>query len=103
MANPGWAKGVSGNPGGRPKQDVRILDFCRAHSVEAANVILEIMRDKDAPPTARLAAAHSIIDRVYGKPAQAVTGEDGGPIRIEAELSDRDVARQIALLLAKAK
>ena len=103
MANPGWAKGVSGNPGGRRKQDITILELCRKHSADAVKVMVSIMNDEDAPPTARLGAAQAIIDRAYGKPAQAVTGEDGGPIRIEAELSDRDVARQIALLFAKAK
>src|SRR3990167_3906145 len=103
MANPGWVKGVSANPGGRKKQDVTILELCRKHSADAVKVMIEIMNNKDAPPTARLGAAQAIIDRGYGKPAQAVTGEDGGPIRVQAELSDRDVARQIALLLAKAK
>src|SRR3990167_4229544 len=75
MANPGWAKGVSGNPGGRPKQDVKILDLCRKHSLEAVGVLVEIMRDKDAPPTARLGAAQAVLDRGWGRPAQIIAGD----------------------------
>jgi hypothetical protein len=35
---------------------------------------LETAPDHDA----RIKAANSLLDRLYGKPAQAVTGEDGG-------------------------
>ena len=31
---------------------------------------------------ARVSAAVALLDRAYGKPAQAVTGEDGGPIEM---------------------
>lgn len=31
----------------------------------------------------RVAAATAILDRVCGKPSQAVTGEDGGPIQVD--------------------
>lgn len=32
--------------------------------------------------SARVSAAVALLDRAYGKPAQAVTGEDGGPIEL---------------------
>lgn len=30
----------------------------------------------------RTKAANHIMDRIYGKPAQALTGEDGSPLRV---------------------
>lgn len=47
-------------------------------------------------------AMREIGDRFDGKPAQAVelSGPDGGPMEIE--LSDEDIARRIAFVLAKA-
>lgn len=32
--------------------------------------------------SARVSAAVALLDRAYGKPAQAITGEDGGPIEM---------------------
>ena len=98
MANPGWAKGVSGNPGGRPKQDVKILDLCRKHSLEAVGVLVEIMRDKDAPSTARLGAAQAVLDRGWGRPAQIIAGDpEAAPVRLEFD--NDELARRIALIL----
>ncbi|MGA7807145.1 hypothetical protein [Bradyrhizobium sp.] len=42
------------------------------------------MRDVDAPPAARVAAANSLIDRGWGKAPQPLTGGDDedNPIRV---------------------
>lgn len=67
-----FAKGKSGNPGGRPPKTVQELDLiaaCKAKTPEALAVITEIMTHGEKEQT-RLAAALSIIERAYGKPVQ---------------------------------
>lgn len=81
-----FVKGQSGNPGGRPKAvmpDGRTLaEAAREHSPEALRVLVEALSDPDTA----LAAAKEILDRGFGRPAQAVelTGEGGGPIPVTA-------------------
>jgi len=44
----------------------------------------KIIGDDTAPPAARVVAANAILDRGFGKPAQAIrhSGEDGGPVQV---------------------
>jgi len=76
--NPGWPKGVSGNPGGRRKQDYRIKDLAQKYTNEALATLRSIMKGSE-DDRARVAAANAILDRGYGKPAQSVdlTSSDG--------------------------
>jgi hypothetical protein len=39
---------------------------------EAIQTILDVMRDKESPAAARIAAANSLLDRAFGKPRQEV-------------------------------
>lgn len=50
-------------------------------------------------PRTELAAANSVLDRGWGKPAQAITGAEGGPIEFSQRLTDDDLNQRIALLL----
>lgn len=43
-----------------------------------ADAKLETAPDHDA----RIKAANSLLDRYHGKPAQAISGEDGGPLQL---------------------
>ena len=97
-----FAKGQSGNPGGRPikpktieqrklEHDVRM--FARERGAEAIDKLVALMRgvvtveinkkpvQMLVPPMTQLAAANAVLDRGYGRPAQAVelAGKDGGP------------------------
>ena len=40
------------------------------------------MRQREYPPAARVQAANILLDRGWGKPPQAHTGEEGGEIRV---------------------
>ncbi len=41
------------------------------------------MQETKTPPAVRVAAAHALLDRGWGKPAQVVTGDESGlPISV---------------------
>ena len=68
-----FPKGVSGNPGGRPKVLGDVQELARQKSPDAINTLVEIMNNDKAAPAARVAAANSLLDRGYGKPAQPIS------------------------------
>ena len=65
-----WVKGMSGNPGGRPKLEVSIRDLAQQNSMEALETLVQVMRT--GKPGERLIAANAILDRAYGKPSQSI-------------------------------
>jgi hypothetical protein len=67
-----FKKGVSGNPGGRPRVIGEVRDLARQHTTDALNALVSIVNDGDANPGARVAAANTILDRGYGKAAASV-------------------------------
>lgn len=69
--------GKSGNPSGRPRENGHVKELARAHTEAAINALAEILADAEAPHAARATAANSLLDRAWGKPAQAITGADG--------------------------
>ena len=68
-----FAKGVSGNPGGRPKVLGDVQELARQKSPEAIETLSKIMRDEKAAPAARVAAANALLDRGFGKPTQPIS------------------------------
>ncbi len=73
-----FQKGKSGNPGGRPKVAKDVQALARTHTKTAIETLVKCMQTAD--PRTRVAAAQALLDRGYGKPAQAVTGEADQPI-----------------------
>lgn len=61
--------------GGRKKLPEELVEMCRALSPQAIETAKKIMLDKEARAGDRLRAAEIILDRGYGKPAQAVNLE----------------------------
>lgn len=61
---------------------VDIRSLARAHTKSAINCLVGVMNQADAPPAARVAASNALLDRGWGKPAQTIVGEDGGPLKI---------------------
>jgi len=53
-----------------------IRSLARSHTRTAINVLVGIMRAKDATAAARVSAATAILDRGWGKASQAI--ENGG-------------------------
>src|SRR6188508_1414424 len=58
-----FQKGVSGNPGGRPRQDPEVRALCEKFTPAAIATLAEIMGNKKAQPWARVAAAMAILKK----------------------------------------
>lgn len=99
--DPGNGRFTSGNTGGgRKPMDPAVKEMLLAATPQAAQRLIDALDaeravvvpgGKDAGTVEkvpdfdmRIKAANSILDRVYGKPTVAITGEDGGPLKIEA-------------------
>ncbi len=55
-----------------------IRSLARSHTKTAVNVLVGVMRSKDATAAARVSAANAILDRGWGKAPQALAnGEEG--------------------------
>jgi hypothetical protein len=59
-----------------------IRSLARSHSRTAINVLVGVMRSKDATHAARVSAANSILDRGWGKAAQALQTSDDGALQL---------------------
>lgn len=86
-----FPKGVSGNPGGRPKG---IAAKAREHTDRALEVLVDGMDDAD--PRVRVTAAKEVLDRGWGKPL-AMTADVTK--RLD-EFTDDDLDAGIAFLRA---
>lgn len=80
-----FKKGVSGNPGGKPKELKGIQELARKHAPQALNALVKVATSGRSE-SARVSAATALLDRGFGKPMQALqhAGEGGGPITLEA-------------------
>jgi hypothetical protein len=97
MAAPGrpFQKGQSGNPSGRPKSDLTVMELAREHGPRAIEVLVEVMNNSKATASARAMAADRILDRAYGKPPQLTT-TDAGQFRRACDMTDDELAAIIA-------
>jgi hypothetical protein len=60
-----WKPGVSPNPSGRPKTDLKIRDLARQHTEAALNTLVECLASPN--DSVRVSAAQALLDRGYGK------------------------------------
>ena len=60
--------------------ELRIL--ARKHTETAIKTLLGLMTNEKVAPPYRIAAANSLMDRGWGRPAQMLASEDGGALGI---------------------
>ena len=65
-----------------PRSVTEIRSLARSHTRTALNVLVGVMRSPRAAAPARIAAANSILDRGWGKAAQAIENGDGGALEL---------------------
>ena len=72
-----FAPGSSGNPGGRPKDEARVAELARSHTIEAIDTLVALMRHGKTDRV-RGTAAQALLDRGWGKPRVEVVSEASG-------------------------
>lgn len=91
-----FEKGISGNPGGRPKDVGRVRELAREHTEAAISVLADALHDEDA--RVRISAAIALLDRGWGKPTTPVEVEPP-PEDDRPKLTPLQLAREIAYML----
>jgi hypothetical protein len=90
--------GKSGNPNGRPihrtKDGRSLSELARSYTEEAVEALVEVMRDKQAPAAARVAASDKILNRGWGQAPQTIAFSDD---RTPRDLSGMTVEQLEAL------
>ena len=66
----------------RAKTITEIRSIARSHTRPAINPRVGVMKAKDATPAARVSAATAILDRGWGKAAQALENGDNGALEL---------------------
>lgn len=66
------------------KAPTEIKSLARSHTEKALAVLAGIMNEQSSPAAARVTAATALLDRGWGKPAQAIVGgdEDDNPLKM---------------------
>lgn len=79
-----FEKGKSGNPAGRKPGGLSFWEMVQRASIQEDHKRIRMAAEKylDAAAEGEQWAIKEMFDRSDGKPAQAVTGHDGGPFEI---------------------
>jgi hypothetical protein len=64
------------------KAVTEIRSLARSHTRTALNVLVGVMRAKDATAAARVSAANAILDRGWGKAPQAIGNGEHGALEL---------------------
>ena len=65
-----------------PRAVTEIRSLARSYTRTALNVLVGVMRSKDATAAAKVAAANAILDRGWGKATQAIQNGENGAIEL---------------------
>jgi hypothetical protein len=65
-----------------PRTVTEIRSLARSYTRTALNVLVGVMRSKDATATAKVAAANAILDRGWGKATQPIENGDDGALEL---------------------
>jgi hypothetical protein len=98
-----WPKGVSGNPGGRPKGQAELSKSARVLVVEDGEAIArlwwDIARDETRRDRDRLEASRLLADRGWGKAPAYAAIDDEDPLGLEdVEAAAEEFRRRIIRL-----
>jgi hypothetical protein len=66
-------------------------ELARKHTIEALDVLVQIMLNEKAPPNARVAAANTLLDRAYGK-APTFSTSDTQAFKRAIDMTDDELA-----------
>ena len=89
-------KGVSGNPGGRPRAVVEVAELARLETTASIRALVRVRDSEASPPAAVVAAAIALLDRAWGRPQQAVEINDPANSLFLHLRAAEAVSRQIA-------
>ena len=70
-----WAKGESGNPGGRPKVLAGLRELARKHAPAAIKELVRLATKAESE-VVRVAAIRELLDRGYGKAGELIPSYD---------------------------
>ena len=73
----------------------RRAELARKHTIEALDVLVQIMLNEKAPPNARVAAANTLLDRAYGK-APTFSTSDTQAFKRAIDMTDDELAAIVA-------
>jgi hypothetical protein len=88
LSGHGGKREGAGRPSGATnKATDELRSLAREHTPDALATLASIMKASESD-AARVSAANSLLDRGYGKPAQALVGgdEEDNPIRMVTEI-----------------
>ena len=94
-----FAKGVSGNPGGRTRLPDNVKTIARQYTEEAMKTLADIMRNSTSD-SARVQSAQTLLDRGWGKALQQIEIGDAGAF---SSMSDEELLADITLTLRELK
>lgn len=87
-----WAKGVSGNPGGRRAIPPEVRESCRVYTMEAVGTLIHWMRQRE-DANASIKSAIALLERGWGKAPQlvGVVNSSEGPTTFTISIGDDDI------------
>ena len=68
----GRRPGAGRKPGKVGAAKRELMEMAKGHAEDALSVLVEIAKNTRQPAAARVSAANAILDRGYGRPAQAL-------------------------------